>query len=79
MTVTDERVDLGVDLDKAVPCEGWRKRCTRPATWRATFRPCGCRFNSCDACKLDDDVYGEPGGKCLGCGVPVAVANWRPL
>ena len=38
-TATDERVDLGVDLDAEVPCECFEE-CRQAATWRLIATPC---------------------------------------
>jgi hypothetical protein len=79
MTVTDERVDLGVDLDKAVPCA----LCDREARWIATDRPCGHSALLCTKHRITEAQWlaerlGTPTRViCKRCSGVVTHVDWR--
>lgn len=56
-TATDERVELDIDLDKAIPCQH-DGGCTEPATWTLRLHACG---HPVLLCQPHHDYIGTPG------------------
>jgi hypothetical protein len=80
MTVTDERVDLGVDLDKAVPCQ-FDTPCTTEAKWIKWNQPCGHqRLQFCTRHHIAmQDFFNAGPSMCSTCWGLVLRLGWREL
>jgi hypothetical protein len=80
MTVTDERVDLGVDLDKTVPCEA--DECSAVATWVKRHIPCKHGvFTCCEPHRQAiQQFFDSPGvNACTICDADIERLDWELL